>query len=197
MFKKILYYFAVSSVFLVATTLVVHAVVLLTKEQALKEVFPPEFQIKTETVKMSGDVLKRVQDRLGGSLIFEQEGSESAKVTADTSVEFQIAESGGEVKGVAIIDVQPGKWGPVEFITAIDTQGSVRRVRVMSYQEERGRPIAQASFMNQYRGMTSKSALEVGKDVTGISGATISSRAATFAVKKALVIFEEVYQKKK
>lgn len=197
MFKRIFYYSAGTCIFLAATTLVVHAVVLLTKEQALKEVFPPEFQIKTETVKMSGDTLKRVQDRLGGSLIFEQEGSESAKVSAETSVELQIAESGGEVKGVAIIDVQPGKWGPVEFITAIDTQGSVRRVRVMSYQEERGRPIAQASFMNQYRGMTSKSALEVGRDITGISGATISSRAATFAVKKAIVVFEEVYLKKK
>jgi Na+-translocating ferredoxin:NAD+ oxidoreductase RnfG subunit len=197
MFKRIFYYFAGTCILLAATTLVVHAFVILTREQALKEVFPPEFQIKTETVKMSGDTLKRVQDRLGGSLIFEQEGSESAKVSAETSVEFLVAESGGEVKGVAIIDVQPGKWGPVEFITAIDTQGQVRRVRVMSYQEERGRPIAQASFMNQYRGMTSKSALTVGKDITGISGATISSRAATFAVKKAIVVFEEVYLKKK
>ncbi|MGE5839391.1 MAG: FMN-binding protein [Deltaproteobacteria bacterium] len=197
MLKKIFYGIAFTCIFVAATVLVANAVVLLTKEQALKEVFPPEFQIKAETVRLSGDTLKKVMDRLGGSLVFEQEGSESAKVAAETSVEFQIAESGGEVKGVAIIDVQPGKWGPVEFITAIDTQGQVRRVRVMSYQEERGRPIAQASFMNQYRGMSSKSALEVGKDVTGISGATISSRAATFAVKKAIVLYEEVYLKKK
>jgi Na+-translocating ferredoxin:NAD+ oxidoreductase RnfG subunit len=197
MFKKIFGCFAVICILLAVTTLVVHAFVLLTREQALKEVFPPEFQTKAETVTLSGDTLKAVLDRLGGSLVFEQEGSESAKVSAETSVEFIFGESGGEKKGVAIIDVQPGKWGPVEFITAIDTQGQVRRVRVMSYQEERGRPIAQASFMNQYRGMTSKSALEVGKDITGISGATISSRAATFAVKKAIVLYEEVYLKKK
>jgi len=197
MFKRIFYYFAGTCIFLAATTLVVHAFVLLTREQALKEVFPPEFEVKAETVKLSGDTLKAVLQRLGGSLIFEQEGSESAKVSADTTVEFLLGESGGETKGVAIIDVQPGKWGPVEFITAIDIQGQVRRVRVMSYQEERGRPIAQASFMNQYRGMTGKSALEVGKDITGVSGATISSRAATFAVKKAIVLYEEVYLKKK
>ena len=72
MFKRIFYYFAGTCILLAATTLVVHAFVILTREQALKEVFPPEFQIKTETVKMSGDTLKRVQDRLGGSLIFEQ-----------------------------------------------------------------------------------------------------------------------------
>ena len=78
---------------------------------------------------------------------------------------------------------------------AMDVEGKVRRVKVMSYQEIRGRPIAQSSFMNQYRGKTNKSALEVGRDIIGISGATISSRAATFAVKKALVIYEEVYHK--
>jgi Na+-translocating ferredoxin:NAD+ oxidoreductase RnfG subunit len=49
--------------------------------------------------------------------------------------------------------------------------------------------------MRQYRGKTSKSSLKVGKDITGISGATISSRSATFAVKKAIVLYEELYLK--
>jgi Na+-translocating ferredoxin:NAD+ oxidoreductase RnfG subunit len=47
--------------------------------------------------------------------------------------------------------------------------------------------------MNQYRGKSSSSLLQVGKDIVGVSGATISSRAATFTVKKAIVIYEEVH----
>jgi Na+-translocating ferredoxin:NAD+ oxidoreductase RnfG subunit len=97
---------------------------------------------------------------------------------------------------VAIIDVEPGKWGPVEFITAMDLKGTVKRVKVMSYQEQRGRPIARNSFLNQYRGKSSSSPMQVGKDIVGVSGATISSRSATFAVKKAIVMYEEVYLKK-
>jgi Na+-translocating ferredoxin:NAD+ oxidoreductase RnfG subunit len=50
--------------------------------------------------------------------------------------------------------------------------------------------------MQQYEGKTTDDPLEVGRDITGISGATISSRSATFAVKKALVLFEELYLKK-
>jgi Na+-translocating ferredoxin:NAD+ oxidoreductase RnfG subunit len=50
--------------------------------------------------------------------------------------------------------------------------------------------------MNQYSGKTSKSPLTVDKDIIPISGATISSRAATFTVRKAIVIYEEVYLKK-
>ena len=43
--------------------------------------------------------------------------------------------------------------------------------------------------------MTVNSPLTVGKDIVGISGATISSRSATFTVKKALVMYDEFYLK--
>jgi len=196
MFKRVVFLLAVTCVSLAALNLIAHAFTLLTKEQALKEVFPSDFEIKVETKDLSPEVLERVKERLGGSLVYVQEGSESEQVSDLTKIDFYFGEQNGVKKGVAIIDVEPGKWGPVEFMVAMDTEAQVRRVRVMSYQEIRGRPIAQASFMNQYRGKTSKSALEVGRDIVGISGATISSRAATFTVKKCIVLYEEVYLRK-
>ena len=178
------------------TTFVCFAFTLLTKEQALKEVFWSGAQIETETVELSGDILEKIKKRLGGSLVYEQQGSESSKVSEKHTVDFHFGLKDGQKRGVAIIDVEPGKWGPVEFITAMDLKGTVKRVKVMSYQEQRGRPIARNSFLNQYRGKSSKSPMTVGKDIIGVSGATISSRSATFAVKKAIVMYEEVYLKK-
>ena len=172
------------------------AFTLLTEEQALKEVFFSGAELETETQSMRGPVAKKIKDRLGGSLVYHQEGSESAEVRSQRKVTFHFAKKDGVRKGVAIIEVQPGKWGPVEFIVAMDIKGTVKAVRVMSYQEIRGRPIARRAFMNQYRGKTVNSTLTVGKDIVGISGATISSRAATFTVKKALVMYEEFYLKK-
>jgi Na+-translocating ferredoxin:NAD+ oxidoreductase RnfG subunit len=181
---------------ILATTVVCFAFTLLTKEKALKEVFWSGAQIESETVKLDDDTLMNIKKRLGGSLVYYQEGSESKQVEGETTVEFHFGLKDGKKRGVAIIDVEPGKWGPVEFITAMDIKGTIKKVRVMSYQEQRGRPIARNSFLNQYRGKSSSSLLQVGKDVVGISGATISSRAATFAVKKAIVIYEEVYLNK-
>ena len=152
-------------------------------------------EIEIETQKMTREMRKKIEDRLGGSLVYHQEGSESAEVEAQREVTFHFAKKSGERKGVAIIDVQPGKWGPVTFIIAMDIKGTVKAVRVMSYEEIRGRPIARLAFMNQYRGKTVNSTLTVGKDIVGISGATISSRSATFAVKKALVVYDEFYLK--
>jgi Na+-translocating ferredoxin:NAD+ oxidoreductase RnfG subunit len=191
--KRVIFSGVAVCVSLVAMSLMAYAFTLLTKEEALKEVFPSDFQVKPETKELTPEQVEKVKQRLGGNLEFYQEGSVSAHVEAETSIVFYLAEQNGVKKGVAIIDVEAGKWGPVEFMVAMDTEAQVRRVRVMSYQEIRGRPIAQASFMNQYRGKTSTSALEVGRDIVGISGATISSRAATFAVKKCIALYEVAY----
>lgn len=175
---------------------VCHAFTVLTQEQAMKEVFFEGAEIESEVKTLSGSALEEVKNKLDGSLVYHQEGSESADVQGQRNITFYFAKKAGERKGVAIIDVQPGKWGPVEFIAAMDLNGTIKAVRVMSYQEIRGRPIARLAFMNQYRGKNVNSTLTVGKDIVGISGATISSRAATFSVKKALVLYEVFYQKK-
>jgi Na+-translocating ferredoxin:NAD+ oxidoreductase RnfG subunit len=172
-----------------------YAFVLLTKKQAFNKVFGKGHEIVTETKKLKGESLAKVKKRLGGKLVHYQKGSESKKVKAKTRFHFHFALKDGQKTGVAIIDVEPGKWGPVKFIIAMDLKGTVRKVRVMSYQEKRGRPIARLSFLRQYRGKTKKSRLKVGKDITGVSGATISSISATFAVKKAILLYEELYLK--
>ena len=183
--------------FTVVLTADLFAFTLLTEEEALKEVFFSGAEIEKETKELSGATLERIKERLGGSLVYTQEGSESAPVESDTTIDFYFAKKNGERKGVAIIDVEPGKWGPVTFIIGMTSDNAtVKKVMVLSYQEIRGQPIARNSFMNQYRNKTSKSPLEVGKDIIPISGATISSKAATFTVRKAIVIYEEVYLKK-
>jgi Na+-translocating ferredoxin:NAD+ oxidoreductase RnfG subunit len=172
-----------------------YAFVLLTKKQAFKKVFGKGHEIVIETKKLEGESLAKIKKRLGGKLVHYQKGSESKRVKAKTKFDFHFALKDGQKNGVGIIDVEPGKWGPVKFIIAMDLKGRVRKVRVMSYQEKRGRPIARLSFLRQYRGKTSKSRLKVGKDITGVSGATISSISATFAVKKAILLYGELYLK--
>lgn len=171
------------------------AFTVLSQEDALKEAFWAGATIEKETRELTGDVLERVKARLGGNLVYFQEGAEQQEVETRTIYDFYFGVKDGVRKGVAIIDVEPGKWGPVEFCTTLDIKGTVKSVRVLSYQEQRGQPIARNSFTNQYKGKHSNSTLTVGKDIIGVSGATISSRSATFAVKKALVIYEELYLK--
>lgn len=196
MSKKSLYVITTFMIVIFAFANVSYAIRLLKPKKALRQILGKNVEIVKETKRLKGEVLARVKERLGGNLVHFQKGSESKKVRGKTKIDFHFAVKDGKRTGVAIFDEEPGKWGPVEFIIGLTLKGTVKKVRVMSYTEKRGRPIARVSFLKQYRGKTSKSRMIVGRDITGISGATISSRSATFAVKKAIVLYEELYLKK-
>ncbi len=170
-----------------------YAIQLLTHEEALKKVLGEGVKITTENKELTEPKLSKVKEHLGGNLICTQKGGRAASVQCKTNFDFYFAEKDGQKTGVAIIDDEPGKWGAVEFIIAMDLKGAVSRVEVLSYEEKRGQPIARHSFLSQFEGKTSKSPLQIEKDITGISGATISSTSAAFAVKKAIILYEELY----
>jgi len=166
---------------------------LFTKEEALKKVFEPGVEIITENKVLAEPALSKIKEKLGGSLFFVQKGSNLQGVEDKGNVDFYFALKNGQKIGVAVIDAEPGKWGAVELIIAMDLKGSVIGVEVMNSEEKRGQPVSRASFTGQYKGKSGKDPLEVGKDITGISGATITSRCTTFAVKKAVVLYQELY----
>lgn len=172
------------------------AMQLLTKEDAIKKVLGSDVQVITQTKELTEPALSKVTQRLGGSLIYYQKGSKSAVVQTNTTFDFYFGQKDGAKTAVALIDEEPGKWGPVVFIIALDLNGAVKQVEVLSYEEKRGQPIARRSFMSQFDGKTSKNPIEVYKDINGVSGATISSRCATFAVRKAIALYEELYLNK-
>ena len=92
-----------------------HAVILLTKEQALKEMFPDVDRVVTETHALTAAEIATIKQRLGGSLVHYQEGSKSEAVTEATSYEFYIGVKNNQKVRMAIIEEQPGKWGPVVY----------------------------------------------------------------------------------
>jgi Na+-translocating ferredoxin:NAD+ oxidoreductase RnfG subunit len=174
-----------------------HAMRLLTKEEALKQMFPDAQSISNHTRLMTVDEVEKIKTRLGGQLVHYQEGSNSGKMTEQFEYHFYFSVVNGAETGVAIIESQPGKWGPVEFCIALDPKtAKVKNLAVMSYEEKRGRPIARNNFLNQFVGKGSNDPLTVRKDIRAISGATISSDCTCFAVRKAIVMYEELFLNK-
>ncbi len=196
MYKKVVFLTVVVFCLAVILSGACYAMQLLSKDEALKKVFGPDAQIVTENKELVDLILSKVKERLEGNLVYSQKGSSSGKVEAKTNIDFYFALKDGKKTAVAIFDSEPGKWGPVVFIIAMDLKGVVTRVEVLSYEEKRGQPIARHSFLSQFEGKDSKSPIRVDKDITGISGATISSRCAALAVKKAAVLYDELYLSK-
>ncbi len=173
------------------------AVRLLTKEKALQEMFPDVDKVTTEEIKLTAAQITKIKEKLGGSLVHYQKGSQSGDVAEASNYDFYIGMKNNKVVKIAIIEQQPGKWGPVEYIVAINLNpGTVQNLAVMAYMEKRGRPIARRNFLKQFFGKTSndpisvKSSKGIRRDIRKISGATISSDATCFTVRKVLALYE-------
>ena len=133
----------------------VYAVRLLSKKVALKKMLPEAEKVVEETRKLTKEEKDKIKKNLGGVMVFYQPGSESEKVYEQNEYTFYFGMKGDKKTGVAIIEKQPGKWGPVEYIIALDaTTAKVTDIAVMSYTERRGRPIARRNFLKTVRWKT-------------------------------------------
>lgn len=166
------------------------AITLLTEKEALETMFRHEDQVVEESVSLSPGQVEQVKKRLGGRWAEYRKGGRAVELIGQKSFLVYFGVSSGRKEGAALILEEPGKWGPIEYIVCLNLDATVRMVAVMRYTETRGRPIARGSFLGQFLGKRSSDPLEIGRDIHAISGATISSKATAFVVKRALALYE-------
>jgi Na+-translocating ferredoxin:NAD+ oxidoreductase RnfG subunit len=90
---------------------------------------------------------------------------------------------------IVMLDVI-GESQPITFAVGVTVGGALQDVQVMVYREPQGEAIHEQRFRKQFVGKRSKDPITLDKDIDAISGATISSRSATFAARKGLLLAE-------
>ncbi len=108
----------------------------------------------------------------------------------ETRFTFVRGDRGGRPVGWVYIGEEKGLYEPITFAVAITPEASVRDVEILVYRESRGGEVSRRRFLDQYRGKSARSPLRLNRDILNITGATVSSRAVTHGVKKALIAFE-------
>jgi hypothetical protein len=98
-----------------------------------------------------------------------------------------------EELGYAMIMEEKGRFKPITFIVKIGPDFEVEMVLVMVYRESRGDGVKRQRFLKQFRGKDAADHLQLNRDIVGVSGATMSSRALALGVKKALAIVSYRY----
>lgn len=98
----------------------------------------------------------------------------------------------GQVLGWAVVLDEKGKIKPITFLVGIGAGGAVLEVYVLEFRDLFGSEIKRGSFLRQFRGKSLKDDVAIGRDIDAVTQATISSRAAASAVKKALSLVEKL-----
>ncbi len=101
-------------------------------------------------------------------------------------------EADGAVTGYAILDNVLGKAQPITFLVVFDPMGVVVSSCIVKYRESHGGQVKSARWQKQFVGKSSASGFKVGRDVDGISGATISANSVSRGISKLCALFPYV-----
>ena len=166
------------------------AITLLTEKEALIRIMPEAGEITTQKFIVSQEQFEAIKKALGGTLVYKVTGEGAEELNKQREFTFNFGKKENKLIGAAVILDEPGKWGPIKFIINLSAQGEIQDAAVMKYTETRGRPVASRNFLRQFFGKTLSDPLRLDEDIQGISGATISSHAACFVMKKAMALYK-------
>ena len=147
-----------------------------TQKEALALAFPDADRVERETFILDSSQAGRIE-KLSRSRL------ESKLVT------FYTAYKGEQVLGYAHIDVHTVRTLPEGFLVVLDPEGGVRSLRVLAFYEPLDY-LPTERWYGQFEGKTGAAPLRVGHDVHGVVGATLSARAATQGVRRALAYYD-------
>jgi hypothetical protein len=150
--------------------------VFLSQKEALALAFPDADEIRSEVTVLSASQVERVQDL--------------AKSKLETEiVKLHSGWKGGELLGYAYIDVHTVRTLPEAFLVVLAPDGSVRSLRVLAFYEPLDY-LPSDRWYHQFDGVRPGDTLRLGREVHGVSGATLSARAVTASVRRVQALYQ-------
>lgn len=126
---------------------------------------------------------------------------ELSKIAPDAQDEqftfYYAKKADGALEKACTVVAQQGKEGPMSIGVCFDNVGLVQSVTILSSEEEHGKKVAEESWLKQFKGKKVSDAFQVGRDVDGVSGATISSKAVAETLRKSSFAFSNFVGSKK
>lgn len=154
------------------------AVTYSTREEALAKAFPGA-DVERQTLTLSEEQRQRASDVAGGRPI------ESASVIR------YVARSNGSVVGWAYFDTHRIHSQTETLMILLHPDGRSRRVEVIEFNEPR-KYQASESWLAQFADRKLDEDLWIRRGVDGITGATLTARAVTRAVRRAMAVHNEL-----
>ena len=167
---------------MVAAVSTLHGETHLTEAEAVKIALPNAASVSTEVKQLSPEQRAALQHK-------------SRLPFSEPQYKFFVGrdKKDGKAVGYAVIMNEIGKEEFITFIVGVNTKGEVGEVAILEYRETRGWEVRDKRFMHQFHGKKSTDSIQVDRDITNSTGATLSAHAIARGVKKALLLTEIFY----
>jgi len=105
-----------------------------------------------------------------------------------------VGRRGGEILGYAIVDTHTVRTLPETFLVVLSPEGAIAATHVLAFYEPL-EYLPSERWFRQFPGRKLTSHLRVGDEIAGVSGSTLSSRAVTGGVRRALAAYTVLIEK--
>ncbi len=153
------------------------AVDYLSPQQAQQVMFPSADRFEVRDVRLDAAQLQALQQRLG-------------MPARSAQWKVVVASQGGKTLGFVVVDNVVGKFELITYAVAVQLDGTVRQIEILSYRESHGSEVRLPAWRQQFVGKGPQSALKTGQDIANISGATLSCSHVTDGVKRIVAVLE-------
>lgn len=92
----------------------------------------------------------------------------------------------------AFLDNVKGKSMPITFMVIVNADGSIKNTSIIKYREAYGGEIGNKRWLQQFIGKKYNSKYEIGRDIDGITGATISVNSISKGIRKISILYDHV-----
>ncbi len=149
------------------------------------------FYARDEALRLAFPTADRVEGR--DFFVTPEQRSEiehRAKTTLDSSLlTVYVGHRGAEILGYAILDTHLVRTLPETFLVVLTPRGEVRSTHVLAFYEPL-EYLPSERWLQQFDGQTLRDRLQVGRGIAAITGSTLSSRAITGGIRRALAIYQ-------
>ena len=95
----------------------------------------------------------------------------------------------------ALMDNVLGKSMPITFLVILNNEGNILASEIIKYREAYGSEVGNKNWLAQFTCFNDTTDFKVGKNIDGISGATISVNSLTKGIQKIAVLFPLIKDK--
>lgn len=135
---------------------------------------------------MTEDIIARREEESQKAAVYEIFTDADEVLTPEGDDSLFLVVKNGEFQGYCVSTVTSGYGGDINLIVGVSPDKTVKGVKVVSMNETAGlgSKTRNTAFLDQFIGKSTP--LTVGENVDAVSGATVSSKAVTEGIKKAL-----------
>ncbi len=151
------------------------------QKEALRQAFTDSAEIKRQTLFLTADQLRAIQDLARTKV-------ESKIVT------YYAASRSDSLLGYALFETAIVRTKPTTFMAVLNANGSLRYVEILAFYEPMDY-LPTRNWFDLFRGRFLDSELWPNRGIHNVSGATLSVQAITFGVRRALATFKIAIQR--